>query len=83
MIKDKVIEMDNKKNYYVLESVEYNDKKYILTVECDLLNDDIKEENYFVMEFFMEKEELKIRPIEDDKIATVVTTMLLNKVRNN
>ena len=46
MVKDKVIQMDNGKSYYVLEEIEYQGKKYILTLECDLekdmVNEDIK-----------------------------------------
>lgn len=83
MVKDKVIQMDNGKNYYVLEEVEYNNKKYILTLECNLEQDTINEEDYLVMQLDIKNEDLHIKKITDNNIATIVTTMLLNKIKNS
>ena len=83
MVKDRVIQMDNGKNYYVLEDIEYNGKKYILSLECDLENDTVNEEDYYVMELSMQDGELSIKQILDDEVAAKVTGMLLNKVRNS
>lgn len=83
MVKDKVIQMDNGKDYYVLEEVEYNNKKYILTLECNLEQDTINEEDYLVMQLDIKNEDLHIKKITDNNIATIVTTMLLNKIKNS
>ena len=83
MIKDKIIQMDNGKSYYVLEDVEYNEKKYILSVECDLDKDEVNEEDYFVMELDMAGDELAVKHIEDDKIAKMVIELLMDKIRKN
>ena len=82
MIKDKIIEMENGKEYYILEEVSYNGKKYLLSAECNLDKDEINEEDYLVMELEIENNNLKINTIEDDKLAVIVTNMLINKVRN-
>ena len=82
MIKDKVIEMDNGKEYYILEEVSYNGKKYLLSAECNLEKDEINEEDYLVMEMEIANDELKINTIEDNQLANIVTNMLINKVRN-
>lgn len=82
MIKDKIIEMDNGKNYYILEEVSYNGKKYLLSAECNLEKDEINEEGYIVMEMIIENEELKINQIKDNELTNIVTNMLINKVRN-
>lgn len=82
MIKDKIIEMDNGKNYYILEEVSYNGKKYLLSAECYLEKDEINEEDYIVMEMVVENEELKINQIKDNELSNIVTNMLINKVRN-
>ena len=83
MVKDKIIQMDNGKSYYVLEDVEYNGKKYILSLECDLDKDAVNEEDYFVMELSMVDGELAIKRVEDDNISKIVIAMLLNNVKND
>jgi len=83
MVRDKIIQMDNGNNYYVLEEVEYNGKKYILTLECDLDKDDIKSEDYLVMELAINGDALSIKPILDNEVAKVVVAMLLNKIKND
>lgn len=72
MVKDKVIQMDNGKSYYVLEEIEYQGKKYILTLECDLEKDMVNEDDYFAMELAIETGELNIKKIDDNDIAKVV-----------
>ena len=83
MIKDKIIQMNNGKSYYVLEEVEYNDKKYVLSVECDLDKDEVNEEDYFVMELDVTGEELSIKHIENDDVAKMVIELLMDKIRKN
>ena len=83
MVKDKIIQMDNGKCYYVLEDVEYNGKKYILSLECDLDKDAVNEEDYFVMELSMVDGELAIKRVEDDNVSKIVIAMLLNNVKND
>ena len=83
MVKDKVIQMDNGKSYYVLEEIEYQGKKYILTLECDLEKDKVNEDDYFAMELAIETGELNIKKIDDNDIAKVVVGMLLSKMQNN
>ena len=83
MVKDKVIQMDNGKSYYVLEEIEYQGKKYILTLECDLEKDMVNEDDYFAMELAIENGELNIKKIDDNDIAKVVVGMLLSKMQNN
>ena len=83
MVKDKVIQMDNGKSYYVLEEIEYQGKKSILTLECDLEKDMVNEDDYFAMELAIENGELNIKKIDDNDIAKVVVGMLLSKMQNN
>ena len=82
MIKDKIIEMDNGNSYYILNDITYNNKKYLLSVECNLEKDEIKEDDYLVMELVIENDELVIKQIEDDNLALIVTNLLINKIKN-
>lgn len=84
MVRDKIFQMDNGRSYYVLEEIEYNGKKYLLSVECDIEKDElVNEEDYFVVELAYEDGELMIKKIEDEKLIEVVTILLLNKVHEN
>ena len=83
MLKNKIIKMDNGKEYYILEEMQYNSKKYLLSIECDLDSDEIDEDNYHVMELTIENDNLKINQIKDNELALKVTNMLINKIRNN
>lgn len=81
MIRDKIIELENGINYYILEEITYNNKKYALAVECDLEKEEINENKYIVMELKLENNNLITADIEDDKEAKIISKMLLEKVR--
>ena len=54
MVKDKIIELENGINYYVIEEIDHNDKKYVLAAMCDLEKEEVNEEDYIVMEIKIE-----------------------------
>lgn len=81
MVKDKIIELENGTNYYVLEETEYNDKKYVLAAQCDLEKEELNEDDYIVMEIKIEDDALVTKNIHDDNIVRIVTEKLINKVR--
>ena len=83
MIKDKIIQLDNKKSYYILDEVEYNGNKYVVSLECDLEEDKVNENDYYVMRIDIDNDNLSVKIIDDDSIAKVVVAMLLNKLKNN
>lgn len=82
-MKDKIIELKNGINYYVLEELVYNNKKYIFGAECDLEKDTIKENDFIVMEVTLKDNELVLDDITDDNIAQIVTNMFMDKFRNS
>ena len=82
MVKDKIIQTDNNHSYYILEELDYNDKKYVLAAEYDEEQDDAKEEDELhVMEIRIEDDSLVTKNIHDDNIARIVTEKLIEKVR--
>ena len=82
MIKDRIIELENGINYYILEDISYMQKKYVLAAECDLEHDSVKEDRYLVMEVKINNNDLYIVNIEDDETSKMVTKLLLEKIRN-
>lgn len=83
MLKDRVIQLDENKSYYVYEEIDYNNKKYILTSECDVDKDLINDEEFLVMEVVLEDDDLQIKQIKDDNEAKTITALLLNQMKNN
>lgn len=81
MVKDKIIELENGINYYVIEEIDHNDKKYVLAAMCDLEKEEVNEEDYIVMEIKIEDDALVTKNINDDNIARIVTEKLIEKVR--
>lgn len=81
MVKDKIIELENGINYYVIEEIDHNDKKYVLAAMCDLEKEEVNEEDYIVMEIKIEDDALVTKNIKDDNIARIVTEKLIEKVR--
>lgn len=80
MIKDRIIELENGSNYYILDDITYMQKKYVLAAECDLEKDSVNEDKYIVMEIKINNNDLFIVNIEDDNIASIVTKLLIEKV---
>ena len=80
MIKDRIIELENGSNYYILDDITYMQKKYVLAAECDLENDSVNEDKYIVMEIKINNNDLFIVNIEDDNIASIVTKLLIEKI---
>ena len=83
MLNDKIIKVANGRDYYILEEVVYNGKKYIMATECDLEKDILNEEKYIVMELKLDNSELIIDNIDDIELAKIVTGLLIEKIRNS
>ena len=69
MVKDKIIELENGINYYILEETSYNDRKYVLAAVCDLEKDDLNTEDFIIMEIKIVDNNLMTANIEDDNLA--------------
>ena len=83
MIKNRIIQMENGRNYYVLEEVEYNNKKYVLSVECDLDKDYIEEDDYLIMEVALSGNDIVIKNVNSEKVAKIVSSILLEKIQKD
>lgn len=81
MLKDKIIEIEDGVNYYIIEEIDFNNKKYILAAQCDTLNDNVNEEDYIVKEICIENDNLVTKNIMDDNLASDIIEKLVTKVR--
>ena len=81
-MKDKVISTKDNLRMYVLDELEYKNKKYIMCIGVDE-NDEIIGANPHVYEVTVEGNNLITSNITDFEIASVVNNMFLARTQNN
>ena len=81
-MKDKVIEIGNQDNIYVIEELDYQNKKYILGAKCDLEKDELQKDELVLMEVSFKDGELVVKDV-DDEMAVTVTELIQQKMRAN
>ena len=81
-MKDKVIEIGNQDNIYVIEELDYQNKKYILGAKCDLEKDEVEKDELVLMEVSFKDGELVVKDV-DDEMAVTVTELMQQKMRAN
>ena len=81
-MKDKVIEIGNQDNIYVIEELDYQNKKYILGAKCDLEKDEVEKDELVLMEVSFKDGELVVKDV-DDEMAVTVTELIQQKMRAN
>ncbi len=81
-MKDKIITLKSGIDFYIIEEVDYKDKKYILGSKCDLIQDKISEEELNLFEININNDDLVVNNVEDET-AQIVTSMIMEKISNN
>lgn len=82
-MKNMILKLKNEKDYYILEEISHNNKKYVLATECNLEKDEINEEELVVMEVKFIDDNLIVDEIHDDNVADEVIILFKEKFRNN
>lgn len=81
-MKDKIYTLANNYSYYVLEELDYEGKKYVLTVECDPKRDSIKEDELNVFEVSQsENDDLVLKALENNQEKIIA--LLIDKHNKN
>lgn len=81
-MKNKVITVNSMGSFYVLEELDYQNKKYIL---CHNLEDKAEEEsimNLIIFEVVILNDELHLNNVEEE-IAKIVTNIMLDKAKQS
>ncbi len=82
-MKNTVIQLKTGVSYYILEELVYNQKKYVMTVECNLDNDEMEEENLVMMEVKVENDNVIVDEIQDDNVALEVLKLFQKKFQSS
>ena len=81
-MKDKVITVNPMGDFYVMEEIDYQDKKYVL---CHTLEEEPKSETEVELALFEVKikdDDLIIDNVDDDT-AKIVTALIMEKIQEN
>ena len=78
-MKDKVLRMNDNQRVYVVDELNYEDKKYIFAFEIDD-NDDLLEDKPHTLEVLIENDSLILNEIENFEIASIVNNMFITRL---
>ena len=77
---DKIIKLTDNTTIYILDEIDYKNRKFIYGVEWDSEKEILKE-NYFVLEVKVKNESLILDNINDVEIESVVNNIFLYRVK--
>ena len=83
MLKNKIITLNDNQEYYVLEELDDPQKKYVFLSLYHQEDESIDEDNYLVVELKLENANLTFCDIEDQEEAERISTMFLEKMKND
>ena len=83
MLIDKVIELDNGINYYIIEEMDVKDRKFVLCKMEKKKKDTVNSEDLIVKELISINDGVTTADIPDLKEAEAITKLLLEKVHMN
>ena len=83
-MKDKIIELNNGKNYYVLEDLTLDDKYYIYCSLVNEVNETVDENNFVIVEVRRKVDgSYSLIDIDDENVIFLITNLFLNKIKKS
>ncbi len=83
-MKDKIIELNNGKNYYVLEDLTLDDKYYIYCSLVNEVNETVDENNFVIVEVRRKVDgSYSLIDIDDENDIFLITNLFLNKIKKS
>lgn len=83
MLKNKIITLNDKQEYYVLDELENNNKKYLFLSLYHQNDESIDEDKFLVIELRLENSNLTFHNIENQEEAERISAMFLEKMKND
>ena len=80
-MKDKVLKLTDNIKIYVIDEMNYKDKKYIFAFEVTD-NDDLIEDKPYILEVVITNDNLTLNEIEDFETASIVNNLFLARMAN-
>ena len=80
-MKDKLVSLENGQSVCILDELNYNEKKYVLTVECDTERNEILN-RYKIYELSLNEDSLTLDAVNNKDILSYVTKRFLENIKN-
>ena len=80
-MKDKLISLENGQAVCVIDELNYDSKKYILTVECDKEKEEIIN-RYKIYEVLVDNANISLNTVIAKNILDAVTQIFLENIKN-
>lgn len=80
-MKNKIYTLNNNKDYYIIEELDYENKKYVLAIQCNLKNDTINEDELDLFEVVKEDNNISLKEVSDN--PEKILGLLLKKYNEN
>lgn len=81
-MKDKIITLNGKDQFYVVEELNHKNKKYILTAEYDPKKEEVDEEKIKILRVTLEDEDLITYPVTEEELKEI-GPKLYQKIEEN
>lgn len=83
MLKNKIVVLNDNKEYYVLDELDYHGKKYLFLSLYHVNDESIDENQFSVVELKLENANLTFHDIENQNEAEKISAMFLEKMKND
>ena len=83
MLKNKIVTLNDQKEYYVLEELDDNNKKYLFLSMYHSDDESINEDQFLVVELKLENDHLTFHNFEEQNEAERISAMFLEKMKND
>ena len=78
-MKDKIIKLDSKREFYILDELTIKNRKFVLGIECDSKEETLKN-NYIIREVTLKDEKLFTKDILDEDEGKYVASVFLENL---
>lgn len=81
-MKGKIITVDHVGDFYIIEDIDYENKKYALAIRCDIEQNNPHNLQLNLFSINIENNDLVLNNVEDET-AKIVTNMIMEKINPN
>lgn len=78
-MKDKVLKLNDNQRVYIIDELNYQEKKYVFAFEVDE-TDNLLEDRPHTLEVVIENDSLILNEIEDFEIASIINNMFITRL---
>ena len=82
-MEDTIITLENGINYYIIDDLDYQGRKFVIGSIVYLDTDELQDDNFLVKEVVKDGDDYSVVSIEDQNLAAEVTRLLISKIQTS